>query len=76
MLSKNESNQPAEFFMQNEAKIINFSLFFKKRSRDDFPLDSSWFVYPWPTQKCKKNQSDIIPVSNPLSDSSVYMFTV
>ena len=55
---------------KKKLKIMNFSLFFKKRSRDDFLLDSSWFAYPWPTQKCKKTQSDIILVSNPLSDSS------
>ena len=30
------------------------SIFFKKRPTQDFPLDGSWFVYPWPTQKCKK----------------------
>ena len=52
-------------------KIINFGLFFKMRSRDDFPLDSSWFVCLWPTQKCKKSRSDIILVTNPLSESSV-----
>ena len=52
-------------------KIMNFSLFFKKRSRDNFLLDSSWFAYPWPTQKCKKTESNIILVSNPLSESSV-----
>ena len=51
-------------------KIINFGLFFKMRSRDDFPLDSSWFVCLWPTQKCRKNRSDIILVTNPLSESS------
>ena len=25
------------------------------RSRDDFSLNSSWFVSLWPTQKCEKN---------------------
>ena len=51
-------------------KIINFGLFFKMRSRDDFPLDSSWFVCLWPTQKCRKTRSDIILVTNLLSESS------
>ena len=31
-------------------KIIIFWLFFKMRSKDDFPLDSSWFICLWPTQ--------------------------
>ena len=52
-------------------KIINFWLFFKKRSRDDFPPDSSWFVCLWPRQKCRKTRSDMILVTNPLSESSV-----
>ena len=41
LLSKKELNQPAKFFVQNEAKNYEFFTFFKKRSRDDFPLDSS-----------------------------------
>ena len=45
-LSKNESNKPAKFFMQSRTINLEFVTFFKKRSRDDFPLDSSWFLYP------------------------------
>ena len=58
MLLKKESDQNEKFFVQNEAWIINFWLFFKMRSGDDyhdFPLDSSWFVSLWPTQKMQKN---------------------
>ena len=50
-------------------KIINFWLFFKMRSRNDFPLGSSWFVCLWPTKKCRKTRSDIICVTNLLSES-------
>ena len=41
MLFKKESDQIEKFFMKNEAKNLDFCLFFKMRSRDDFPLDSS-----------------------------------
>ena len=51
-------------------KIVNFWLFFKMRSRDDFPKDSSWFVPLWPTKKCRKTRSDIILVPNLLWESS------
>ena len=64
MLLKKESDQIEKL------KIIDFWLFFKMRSRDDFPLDSSWFVCLWPTQKCRKTRSDIILVTNLLSESS------
>ena len=40
------------------------------RSRDDFPMDSSWFVSLWPTEKCRKTRSDMILVTNLLSESS------
>ena len=57
-------------------KLINFLLFFKMRSKDDFPLNSSWFVSLWPTQKCRKTRSDIILVPNLLSESSVVIGVV
>ena len=44
-------------------------------SRDDFPKDNSWFVPPWPTKKCRKTRSDVILVTNLLSESSVGCFT-
>ena len=45
MLSKNKSNQPEKYSMQNEAKNLEFFVFFKKRLGKDFLPDSSWFVY-------------------------------
>ena len=74
MLLKKESDQTEFFFVKNEAKNYIFLTFFKMRSRDDFPLNSSWFVSLWPTQKCRKTQSDIILVTNLLSESSVLWF--
>ena len=41
MLLKKESDQNEKFFVQNEAQNYKFLIFFKMRSRDDFPLDSS-----------------------------------
>ena len=41
MLLKKVSDQIEKFFMKNEAKNNKFLTFFKMRSRDEFPLDSS-----------------------------------
>ena len=70
ILSKNRLNQPENFFMKNKAKNIEFFIYFKKRLWKDFLLDGSWFVCPWPMQKCKKPHSYIILVSNLVWDSS------
>ena len=82
MQSENESDRPAKFFMQNEAKNHEFFTYFSKTALGLIFnwIRSSWFVNPWPTvphnnvkkknRKKKQIQSDIIPVSNPLSDSS------
>ena len=70
MLSKDRSNQPEKRSMQNEAKNVEFFIFFKKRLGKDFLLDSPWFVYSWTLQKCKKPHSNIILVSNLMWDSS------
>ena len=45
MLSKNRSNQPKKISLQNNAKNLEFFIFFKKRHWKDFLLDSPWFVY-------------------------------
>ena len=45
MLSIDRSNQPEKYSMQNEAKNVEFFIFFKKRLGKDFLLDSPWFVY-------------------------------
>ena len=70
ILSKNRLNQPENFFMKNKAKNIEFFIYFKKRLWKDFLLDGSWFVCPWPMQKCKKPHSYVILVSNFVWDSS------
>ena len=70
MLSKNRSNQPKKFSLQNNAKNLEFFIFFKKRLRKDFLLDGSRFLYSWTLQKCKKTHSNIILVSNLMWDSS------
>ena len=71
MLLKNMSNQLKKFSLQNNAKNLEFFIFFKKRLRKDFLLDGSWFLYSWTLQKCKKPHSNIILVSNLMWDSSV-----
>ena len=70
MLLKNMSNQPKKFSLQNNAKNLEFFIFFKKRLRKDFLLDGSWFLYSWTLQKCKKPHSNIILVSNLVWESS------
>ena len=36
MLSKNKSDQPAKFYIQNYAKVLElFTFFFKKRPKDE-----------------------------------------
>ena len=72
MLSKNRSNQPKKFSLQNNAKNLEFFIFFKKRLRKDFLLDGSRFLYSWTLQKCKKPHSNIILVSNLMWDSSAH----
>ena len=64
MLSKNRSNQLEKQSLKNEAKNLEFFIFFKKRLGKDFLLDRSWFVYTLTLQKCKKPHSNIILVSN------------
>ena len=64
MLSIDRSNQPEKKSMQNEAKNLEFFIFFKKRLGKDFSLDSSWSVYSCTLQKCRKPHSNIILVSN------------
>ena len=64
MLSIDRSNQPEKYSMQNEAKNVEFFIFFKKRLRKDFLLDGSRFLYSRTLQKCKKPHSYIILVSN------------
>ena len=70
ILLEKESDQIEKFFVKNEAKNHKFLTFFKMRCRDVFPLDSSRFVCLRPTQKCRKTRSDIILVTNLLSESS------
>ena len=70
MLSKNRSNQSEKLSLQNEARNFEFFIFVKKRYGKDFRLDGSWFVCPWPMQKCIKVHSYIILVSNLAWDSS------
>ena len=36
------------------------SIFFKKRSRKDFPLNGSWIAHTWAWQNCKKNHCNVI----------------
>ena len=41
MLLKKVSDQTENFFVKNEAKNHKLLIFFKMRSRDDFPLNGS-----------------------------------
>ena len=46
MLPKRRSNEPEKCSMQNEAKNIEFFIYFKRRLRKDFLLNGSWFLCP------------------------------
>ena len=53
--SKNESEQPEKFLVQNYAKNCKFlGFFFKIRVGKHFPLDDFYLIYPQPTQNCQK----------------------
>jgi len=43
MLSKSKSGQPLKFFMQNQAKNLEFFIFLKKRPKDDLILARKHF---------------------------------
>ena len=43
MLSENKLNQPANFFIKNHAKNLEFFTFFKKRPKDDLNLARKHF---------------------------------
>ena len=43
MLSENKLNQPANFFIKNHAKNLEFFIFFKKRPKDDLNMARKHF---------------------------------
>ena len=59
-----KSDQIEKFFVQNEAKKYKIFDSFSKCAQGMI------VVSLWPTQKCRKTRSDIILVTNLLSESS------
>ena len=69
MESKNESIQLTRICITTTFPVSEKSIFFKKRSKKEFPLDCSCIVHLWNWQNCKKNQSDVVLTLDRLPDS-------